>query len=300
MAYIKTITEKDLKTQVDPLVNKDVYPVTSTQAIYSQNANGAAPSGVKHKLEDRLKDHEADAKILHGQTEKLTPELDTKVYKVNVGTRTRVYSPVEIDGIETIVELTGSAEIETFGDATNKTVKPGEMTEYELFVTHNDVKTIIESSVSGNDIIGTYTFPNEVGTYTFEFECYYGAIKQAYSAISLNLRKYFGFAADDFADDLTRVDVTSLNVEHFSNSVACTVEITHIDAGNKYIYFAVPINMTIQEVTQASTGYQLYITEITNENEYAERTIGSSSYDYRIYRSTIKIDSSNNVTLNIK
>lgn len=57
MAYIKILKENELIGGVD---NTDVYPISSTQAIYSQDEDGKIPKGVVHpKLEDRLEDIEA-------------------------------------------------------------------------------------------------------------------------------------------------------------------------------------------------------------------------------------------------
>ena len=56
MAIIKTLKENELMGGME---NGDLYPISSTQAIFSQDSDGAFPKGVKPLLEDRLKDHEA-------------------------------------------------------------------------------------------------------------------------------------------------------------------------------------------------------------------------------------------------
>lgn len=57
MAYIKVLKENELAGGTD---NTSVYPVSSTQAIYSQDKDGKIPTGISHpKLEDRLQDIEA-------------------------------------------------------------------------------------------------------------------------------------------------------------------------------------------------------------------------------------------------
>lgn len=56
MAIIKTLKENELMGGME---NEDLYPISSTQAIFSQDSDGAFPKGVKPLLEDRLKDHEA-------------------------------------------------------------------------------------------------------------------------------------------------------------------------------------------------------------------------------------------------
>ena len=63
MAYIKTLKDNELIGGTD---NTDVYPVSTTQAIFSQKPDGTLPDGIKHqKLEDRLFDGEEDARELH-------------------------------------------------------------------------------------------------------------------------------------------------------------------------------------------------------------------------------------------
>lgn len=66
MAYIKTLKDNELMGGAD---NSDVYPVSSTQAIYSQTSDGLAPEGVKRKLEDRLVDIESDITDLQERPE---------------------------------------------------------------------------------------------------------------------------------------------------------------------------------------------------------------------------------------
>lgn len=57
MAYIKTLKDNELIGGTD---NTDVYPISSTQAIYSQDKDGKTPDGVPKLLEDRLKQGESD------------------------------------------------------------------------------------------------------------------------------------------------------------------------------------------------------------------------------------------------
>lgn len=71
MAYIKTLKENELIGGRD---NTDVYAVSSTQAIFSQDESGKTPDGVEFKLEDRLKRHEADIEALNKKME--DPQCD--------------------------------------------------------------------------------------------------------------------------------------------------------------------------------------------------------------------------------
>jgi hypothetical protein len=62
MAYIKTLKDNELIGGQD---NTDVYPVSTTQAIFSQKPDGTVPEGIKHqRLEERLEDNEEDTKNL--------------------------------------------------------------------------------------------------------------------------------------------------------------------------------------------------------------------------------------------
>lgn len=57
MAHIKILKDNELIGGRD---NSDVYPVSSTQAIFSQMPDGSIPPGIRHqRLEERLQDHES-------------------------------------------------------------------------------------------------------------------------------------------------------------------------------------------------------------------------------------------------
>ena len=70
MAYIKTLKDNELIGGTD---NTDVYPVSTTQAIFSQKPDGTIPEGIKHqRLEDRLFDGEEEVPAQpQGQEDKL-------------------------------------------------------------------------------------------------------------------------------------------------------------------------------------------------------------------------------------
>lgn len=309
MAYIKTLKDNELVGGTD---NKDVYPVSTTQALYSQDSEGNVrkktiedpethlPVDVPEKLEDRLEDHEADALILHSQTEKLTPSISLVYSGIYSGSTFEIQDSVPVTNSTTI---TGNAKVETYGDRPADKVPLNKMTAKNITITSSGATVDATDQHASGDYnwVGTYNVPNVVGSYSAAFSVTYnGTTKSASSTFNVNLRKYFGFAADNFADDLTNIDVTSLANNDFSNSVTCNnIAIPHIDDGYKYIYFAVPKAMTITKVTQTSTGYQLYIEELTSPNNYAKRIISGTSYDYKIYRSTVKVNSSNTVNLSI-
>lgn len=72
MAYIKTLKENELFGGQD---NVEIYPVSTTQAIFSQKENGGIPEGVEYKLEDRLQENEKNTKKLLDSYTKIVEKL---------------------------------------------------------------------------------------------------------------------------------------------------------------------------------------------------------------------------------
>ena len=267
MAYIKTLKDNELIGGKD---NTDVYPVSSTQAIFSQKPDGTIPSGIKHqKLEDRLFDDEEDARELHRKAEKLVAYISND----------KASQTLEITGEQLVMNLHGSAQLETFGDEPAETIAPEDMETKKITVSSGSA---IMQEVSGVDL--AYRIPNVVGQYNARFDvAYAGVPKYAESKTNVNLRKYFGFA------DVQPTDVTALAVSDFSNSVSCTVTIPANGTGFKHIYFAVPNGMTISRIVQPDAlNAPLAITQVGT----VSRTIGSSTFTYKLYRSDDLIDSS--------
>ena len=267
MAYIKTLKDNELIGGTD---NTDVYPISTTQAIFSQKPDGTIPSGIRHqRLEERLEDHEDDAQELHRKTEKLVVYLSNN----------KAGQTLEITGDENTMTLTGSAQIETYGDEPSQSISSDAMTSKRLTVAYAEALLY-----DGSVVNTTFTFPNTVGTYTSTFTCTYNGItKYVSSTTNLNLRKYFGFAEE------APTDPTTLGTSHFSNSVGCTVTIPVNGTGFKHIYFAVPNGMTISRIVQPDAlNAPLAITQVGT----ISRTIGSSTFTYKLYRSTDLIDSS--------
>lgn len=279
MAHIKTLKNNELIGGTD---NTDVYPISTTQAIFSQKPDGTVPEGIKHqRLEERLEDHEEDASVLHQQTEKLVPNIS---YGANPPLTNNL---LEIDGNSHTVTLTGSARIDTYGDAVNKLVTLEDATSVGLQAVFNgsDIETVSGNIVNHNWYMGNYTFTNPiaVGTYRMDFDITYNSIERRSSvSINANLRKYFGFAAE------APTDVTTLGTSHFSNSVGCTVNIPASGTGFKSVYFAVPNDMTITGVVQPDAlNAPLEFTQVGT----VTRTLGTTNYTYKLYRS-IEINAS--------
>ena len=269
MAYIKTLKDNELIGGTD---NTDVYPVTTTQAIYSQKPDGTIPEGIKHqRLEDRLFDGEEDARELHRKAEKLVLYLENS----------QAGQTMEITGEANNITLVGSAFIETYGDEPAEPVAFEDMEVKKLTISFSGA---ILEEINNWDGNTTYTLPNVVGQYKARFDCTYNGIaKYVETTTNVNLNKYFGFA------DNQPSDVTALDASHFSNSVACTVTIPASGTGFKHIYFAVPSGMSISRIVQPDAlNAPLAFSQIGT----VERIINGSSYIYKLYQSDDLIDSS--------
>lgn len=269
MAYIKTLKDNELIGGTD---NTDVYPVSTTQAIFSQKPDGTIPEGIKHqRLEDRLFDGEEDARELHRKAEKLVLYLENS----------QAGQTMEITGEANNITLVGSAFIETYGDEPAEPVAFEDMEVKKLTISSSGAILEEINNWGGNT---TYTLPNVVGQYKARFDCTYNGIaKYVETTTNVNLNKYFGFA------DNQPTDVTALGTSHFSNSVACTVTIPASGTGFKHIYFAVPSGMSISRIVQPDAlNAPLAFSQIGT----VERIINGSNYTYKLYQSDDLIDSS--------
>lgn len=87
MASIYKIKESEL---IGGTSNDDLYPVTSTQAIYSQGSDGSKPYGVAKILEDRLQEGEQSLNNLSDKTYRKSEtynrqEIDNRINTVRTG-----------------------------------------------------------------------------------------------------------------------------------------------------------------------------------------------------------------------
>ena len=273
IAYIKTLKDNELIGGTD---NRDVYPVSTTQAIFSQKPDGTLPEGIKHqKLEDRLFDGEEDARELHRKAEKLVAYIDND----------KAGQTLEIsEGTVNTMNLSGYAYVETYGDEPSQAVTTEQMTVKTLKIIAGSAETSVPGSASGNNWIGTYNVPNVVGSYKARFDVTYNGIsKYAESTTNVNLRKYFGFASTQPTDPST------LDASNFSNSVGCTVTIPSNGTGFKRIYLSVPNGMTITRVVQPDAlNAPLAVTQVGT----ITRVVNGQSYTYKLYQSDDMIDSS--------
>ena len=276
MAYIKTLKDNELVGGTD---NKDVYPVSTTQALYSQEADGTVRMSKDNplepeKLEERLEDHEEDAKELHRKTEKLVLNVS------NNGT-----TLVEITGSTNSIHITGGAKIETYGDEPDEPISllDGDLSKLTLSIGSAEIVYITEWE--GNT---TWDLPNVVGRFNAKFDFTYNGISKYVSThTDINLRKFVGFASEAPSDVTTLGNPSDPNL--FGNTVNCTVTVPTNGTGFKRIYFAVPSGMTISRITQPDAlNAPLAFTFVDNIN----RSIGGVNYAYKLYQSTDLIDSS--------
>ena len=276
MAYIKTLKDNELIGGQD---NTDVYPVSTTQAIFSQKPDGTIPEGIKHqRLEERLEDHEEDAQELHRKSEKMAVYINND----------KNSQTLEITGETNTMNITGNVKLETYGDEPAEEVSFDNLTVKRLTITSGAAILVQIDNWNGSY---SYTMPGIVGSYTARFDATYNNVsKYAESSTNLNLRKYFGFA------DSQPTNPEILAADHFSDSVACTVTIPASGTGFKYIYFAVPSGMTITRVVQPDAlNAPLAIQQIGT----ITRTVGGTNYTYKLYQSVDEIDASVNKRLTI-
>lgn len=110
MAYIHKIKENELIGGVD---NTDLYPITSTQAIFSQTPAGSVPPGVRHSLlEDRLEDIESDVTTLDAT---VTSAVDDTYRKDETYSKDQVDQLIETakNGLFVVVDVLPTASRHT-------------------------------------------------------------------------------------------------------------------------------------------------------------------------------------------
>ncbi len=199
---------------------------------------------------------------------------------------------VEIVSGSNEATLVGKAMTETFGGGLSSPLNPNEDVKLTFFTNNGSLSPVSTDDTSVNTRL---LLPPSVGSTTITLT----ATRQSTvdtdtvsvsKTIYTNLRKYFGFSANE------PTSVESLSNSHFSNSASCTVEIGANGAGEKYIYFAVPYPMTISSVKQP---YALNapLSVISIGTKY--RKVGLTDFQYTLYRSVDKIDSSSAKKLTI-
>ena len=299
MAKLKILKDTEL---VGGLNNEDVYPVTSTQAIYSHYVDGQGnlhvreKNGVPEKIEDRLQDQEDDSKELHRKTEKLIVRIISNL----TGT-------LECTGNSYTMNLTGSAGLETYGDEAEEVLsadssKPKHMSSYTLTVNapdhvNPDTGEMVNAdisfafpTISGDNVVGSINI-TKPGTYTSKFEVTNNdgkssVTKMATSTVYLALKMYYGFSED------IPSSVTSLAGKSYSNSVAGTITIPQkfnpqIIGEEKFqhVYIALPRYLVGTKTVTARQPDSLNAPFPLRKISTISREVGVASYDYYLYES---------------
>jgi len=208
------------------------------------------------KIKDSNVTYDKLSDALHKQIEKYTSSISVNP------------DNLRITGDTLTTTLTKTDKIVSFGDAGESTTTPD-----------SSSTTANAGTIDGN----TWTLPNTVGTYTVTYNAMKnGTTRVSTANVSVYLRKYFGFSAS------TPADITALGAFHDNPAVNCTITIPANGTGFKYIYFAVPSNMTISSIIQPdSLNAPLAFTQLSN----VTTTIGEQVYTYKLYRSVDTIDS---------
>jgi len=273
-----TITIELLKKAVlEGLVNDDVFDLLIDAEPTKDSRKLVRSNGIWHAINDndvigthQIKDDAIETSKIKDSNvtyDKLSDALHKQIekYTSNISVNP---SSLRITGNTLTTTLTKTDKIVSFGDAGESTTTPD-----------SSSTTANAGTIKGN----TWTIPNTVGTYTVTYEAKKnGTIRTTTANVSVYLRKYFGFSAS------TPADITALGAFHDSPAVNCTITIPANGTGFKYIYFAVPSNMTISSIIQPdSLNAPLAFTQLNN----VTTTIGGQVYTYKLYRSVDTIDS---------
>ena len=256
------------------VTTEKLAPESVTSEKIADNSIETADIKDRAVTNPKLADKAVDDRILGDRIHAKMERLEAYISNDKAG------QTLEYTGTPLTMNISGSAQIETFGDEPSEAVVADNM----------EAKSIkVNGTVVADDAVSTvYTIPvssnDDLKAYTALFTCTYnGTTKSASTTTNVNLRKYFGFS------DSQPTDITTLGTSHFSNSVACTVTIPVNGEGFKHIYLAVPNGMTISRVVQPDAlNAPLAVTLVGT----VERVIGGNSYTYKLYQSDDLIDSS--------
>lgn len=140
MAYIKTLKDNEYIGGTD---NTDVYPVTSTQAVFSQDSDGKTPDGVQSNLEDRLQEDEADIK-------ELKESVGDKQEKLVSGTNIKTINGKSLLGNGNITISGGSSGGGSDVDLSDYATKDEVNAKQDKLVSGTNIKTINGTSILGS------------------------------------------------------------------------------------------------------------------------------------------------------
>lgn len=301
------------KAILEGLVEDDIYGIIDNQPV-SGSRNLVRSGGVYNAINNPKVIHESQvdddavstrtiqnnavvtAKIADKNVteSKLSDDINNALSKftnrIKVNNASSINREITVD-MSTTATITIENNLEFFGDRPSSPVS------------NLDYENIDKNEKASEDIINGNTWNLEVkgnnpdsrvGAHTLTYTSTYSGVTPDDKSVTVNiyLRKFFGYSPST-GEDIP--EIGDLPVEHASSSVSCTITINAIttspDNKWRYIWFAVPSNMSIRKVVQDSTGYELYLHKFGNVMyETATRNIGGTNYSYKMYRSELKAD----------
>lgn len=290
-AIFQKIIDSDIITIIDNTPTEDSRKLVRSGGVYDAINN---PKVIhEHQLDDDAvstrtiqDDAVSTSKILDKNIteDKLSDEIKSSISKYTHTLNITGYTLREIvKDAELTSTFTTTHQTSFYGDRAPVAVTP------KWQSTTSDVE---QDTIEGN----TWTLAPTVGTHTLSHCSEYNRIRptDATKSISLNLAKFVGYVPDDIISqgdgailNYLISNINSVTTKHFSNSVACTVDIKANGTGKKYAYFAVPNGMSITLVTQTASQLQFNLEAPVAVN----RTIDSNVYAYKLYKSVEKPDS---------
>ena len=290
VAIVQNATNKNVritiellkKAVLEGLVNDDVFDLLIDAEPTKDSRKLVRSNGIWHAINDndvidthQIKDNAITTNKIASDNitrEKLSDTLRKQIEKYTSSISVNP-DKLRITGNTLTTTLTKTDKIVSFGDAGESTTTPDSS---RITIPPN------AGTIDGN----TWTLPNTVGTYTVTYEAKKnGTIRTTTANVYVYLRKYFGFsttAPSSFAD------LENLSEKADSPTVAWDGYINAKGTGDKYIYFAVPANMTISHISQPDALYAPFpFTQLSNITV----TISGQNYTYKLYRSEDMVDS---------
>lgn len=279
-----TITVELLKKAVlEGLVNDDVFDLLIDSEPTEDSRKLVRSNGIWHAINDsnvidthQIKDDAVETSKIKDNNvtyDKLSDALHKQIEKYTSSISVNPNS-LRITGNTLTTTLTKTDKIVSFGDAGESTIIP-------------DSSSTTANAGTINDNTWTFSFPQTAGTYTVTYVATKnGTTRTSTANLYIYLRKYFGFSA---AAPSSFADLEALSEKADSPTVTWDGYIDAKGTGDKYIYFAVPANMTISNITQPDALYAPFpFTQLSNITV----DISGQNYTYKLYRSEDMVDSS--------
>ena len=278
-----TITIELLKKAVlEGLVNDEVFDILIDSVPTKDSRKLVRSNGIWHAINDanvidtnQIKDNAITTNKIASDNvtrEKLSDTLRKQIEKYTSSISVNPNS-LRITGNDLSTTITKTDKIASFGDAGESATIPDGFT-----------TTPSAGTITGNT--WAFSFPQTAGTYTVTYTATKnGTTRTSTANVYIYLRKYFGFSA---TAPSSLADLEALSEKVDSPTVAWDGYINAKGTGDKYIYFAVPANMTISNITQPDALYAPFpFTQLSNITIIISR----QNYTYKLYRSEDMVDS---------